>query len=83
MDPTASPLESGFSQQDTPCLLIEDSQPESQAPDDAEVAAAAAGGARFPLLSRHLPHLLPPHKDDPESVRVPSSFANGGSDFFG
>ncbi|KAF5925498.1 hypothetical protein HPG69_001945 [Diceros bicornis minor] len=50
MDPTGSQLDSDFSQQDTPCLIIEDSQPESQVLDD-------DSGSHFSMLSRHLPNL--------------------------
>ncbi|XP_043933470.1 TP53-binding protein 1 isoform X2 [Protopterus annectens] len=34
MEPGGSQLESDFSQQDTPCLIVEDSQPESEIPED-------------------------------------------------
>ncbi|XP_026922886.2 TP53-binding protein 1 isoform X3 [Acinonyx jubatus] len=57
MDPTGSQLDSDFSQQDTPCLIIEDSQPESQVLED-------DSGSRFSLLSRHLPNLQT-HKENP------------------
>lgn len=60
MDPTGSQLESDFSQQDTPCLIIEDSQPESQVLDD-------DSGSRFSMLSRHLPNLQT-HKENPVLV---------------
>nr|XP_023414513.1 TP53-binding protein 1 isoform X2 [Loxodonta africana] len=56
MDPTGSQLDSDFSQQDTPCLIIEDSQPESQVLDDS--------GSHFSMLSRHLPNLQT-HKENP------------------
>ncbi|XP_048189089.1 LOW QUALITY PROTEIN: TP53-binding protein 1 [Perognathus longimembris pacificus] len=57
MDPTGSQLDSDFSQQDTPCLIIEDSQPESQVLED-------ESGSRFSMLSRHLPNLQM-HKENP------------------
>ncbi|KAI5129342.1 Tp53-Binding Protein 1 [Manis pentadactyla] len=57
MDPTGSQLDSDFSQQDTPCLIIEDSQPESQVPED-------DSGSHFGMLSRHLPNLQT-HKESP------------------
>ncbi|XP_016067086.1 PREDICTED: tumor suppressor p53-binding protein 1 isoform X2 [Miniopterus natalensis] len=57
MDPTGSQLDSDFSQQDTPCLIIEDSQPESQVLDD-------DSGSHFSVLSRHLPNLQM-HKENP------------------
>ncbi|XP_006883270.1 PREDICTED: tumor suppressor p53-binding protein 1 [Elephantulus edwardii] len=57
MDPTGSHLDSDFSQQDTPCLIIEDSQPENQVLDD-------DSGSHFSVLSRHLPNLQS-HKENP------------------
>ncbi|XP_017650878.1 TP53-binding protein 1 isoform X2 [Nannospalax galili] len=57
MDPTGSQLDSDFSQQDTPCLIIEDSQPESQVLED-------DSGSHFSMLSRHLPNLQM-HKENP------------------
>ncbi|KAL1786576.1 tumor suppressor p53-binding protein 1 isoform X1 [Sigmodon hispidus] len=57
MDPTGSQLDSDFSQQDTPCLIIEDSQPESQVLED-------NAGSHFSVLSRHLPNLQI-HKENP------------------
>nr|XP_012622057.1 tumor suppressor p53-binding protein 1 isoform X3 [Microcebus murinus] len=57
MDPTGSQLDSDFSQQDTPCLIIEDSQPESQVLED-------DSGSHFGVLSRHLPNLQT-HKENP------------------
>nr|KAF6503140.1 tumor protein p53 binding protein 1 [Molossus molossus] len=57
MDPTGSQLDSDFSQQDTPCLIIEDSQPESQVLED-------DSGSHFSILSRHLPNLQTP-KENP------------------
>ncbi|XP_037358240.1 TP53-binding protein 1 isoform X6 [Talpa occidentalis] len=57
MDPPGSQLDSDFSQQDTPCLIIEDSQPESQALED-------DSSSHFSMLSRHLPNLQT-HKENP------------------
>uniref|UniRef100_A0A4W2GJ48 TP53-binding protein 1 n=1 Tax=Bos indicus x Bos taurus TaxID=30522 RepID=A0A4W2GJ48_BOBOX len=57
MDPTGSQLDSDFSQQDTPCLIIEDSQPESQVLED-------DSGSHFSVLARHLPNLQT-HKENP------------------
>ncbi|XP_011225745.1 TP53-binding protein 1 isoform X2 [Ailuropoda melanoleuca] len=57
MDPTGSQLDSDFSQQDTPCLIIEDSQPESQVLED-------DSGSHFSMISRHLPNLQT-HKENP------------------
>ncbi|XP_051039553.1 TP53-binding protein 1 isoform X2 [Phodopus roborovskii] len=57
MDPTGSQLDSDFSQQDTPCLIIEDSQPESQVLEE-------DAGSHFSMLSRHLPNLQI-HKENP------------------
>ncbi|XP_074145525.1 TP53-binding protein 1 isoform X2 [Sminthopsis crassicaudata] len=50
MDPPESQVDSDFSQQGTPCLIIEDSQLESQAQED-------DSGSHFSMLSRHLPNL--------------------------
>lgn len=60
MDPTGSQLDSDFSQQDTPCLIIEDSQPESQVLEE-------DAGSHFSVLSRHLPNLQM-HKENPALV---------------
>ncbi|XP_043346017.1 TP53-binding protein 1 isoform X4 [Cervus canadensis] len=57
MDPTGSQLDSDFSQQDTPCLIIEDSQPESQVLED-------DSGSHFSVLTRHLPNLQT-HNENP------------------
>ncbi|KAM4749014.1 TP53-binding protein 1 [Rhinophrynus dorsalis] len=51
MDPTSSHLDPDFSQQDTPCLIVEDSQPESLGTED------DLERARFGLLAQHLPNL--------------------------
>ncbi|XP_019688136.2 TP53-binding protein 1 isoform X3 [Felis catus] len=74
MDPTGSQLDSDFSQQDTPCLIIEDSQPESQVLED-------DSGSRFSLLSRHLPNLQT-HKENPvlDVVSNPEQTAGEGGD---
>ncbi|XP_075388292.1 TP53-binding protein 1 isoform X2 [Tenrec ecaudatus] len=71
MDPTGSQLDSDFSQQDTPCLIIEDSQPESQPLED-------DSGSHFSVLSRHLPHLQT-HKESPvlDAVSNPEQTAGG------
>nr|XP_033775971.1 TP53-binding protein 1 isoform X2 [Geotrypetes seraphini] len=51
MDPSGSQLDPDFSQQDTPCLIVEDSQPESAiTEDDTE-------RAKFGLLARHISQL--------------------------
>lgn len=60
MDPTGSQLDSDFSQQDTPCLIIDDSQPESQVLEE-------DAGSHFSVLSRHLPNLQM-HKENPVLV---------------
>ncbi|XP_011353296.1 TP53-binding protein 1 isoform X2 [Pteropus vampyrus] len=57
MDPSGSQLDSDFSQQDTPCLIIEDSQAESEVLED-------DSGSHFSILSRHLPNLQT-HKENP------------------
>ncbi|XP_024588293.1 TP53-binding protein 1 isoform X4 [Neophocaena asiaeorientalis asiaeorientalis] len=72
MDPTGSQLESDFSQQDTPCLIIEDSQPESQVLDD-------DSGSRFSMLSRHLPNLQT-HKENPVLDVVSNSEQTAGEE---
>ncbi|XP_066885214.1 TP53-binding protein 1 isoform X13 [Kogia breviceps] len=72
MDPTGSHLESDFSQQDTPCLIIEDSQPESQVLDD-------DSGSRFSMLSRHLPNLQT-HKENPVLDVVSNSEPTAGEE---
>ncbi|XP_019500423.1 PREDICTED: tumor suppressor p53-binding protein 1 [Hipposideros armiger] len=64
MDPTGSQLDSDFSQQDTPCLIIEDSQPESQVQED-------DSASHFSMLSRHLPNLQT-HKENPMLDVVPN-----------
>ncbi|XP_040198468.1 TP53-binding protein 1 isoform X3 [Rana temporaria] len=51
MDPTRSQLDSDFSQQDTPCLIVEDSQPESLGTED------DLDRARFGLPPHHLSNL--------------------------
>ncbi|XP_066448796.1 TP53-binding protein 1 isoform X4 [Eleutherodactylus coqui] len=51
MDPSRSQPDSDFSQQDAPCLIVEDSQPESLGTED------DLDRARFGLLAQHLPHL--------------------------
>ncbi|XP_029430830.1 TP53-binding protein 1 isoform X3 [Rhinatrema bivittatum] len=51
MDPSGSQLDPDLSQQDTPCLIVEDSQPES------EVIGDDPERAKFGLLARHLSHL--------------------------
>ncbi|XP_053319741.1 TP53-binding protein 1 [Spea bombifrons] len=51
MDPTSSQLDPDFSQQGTPCLIVEDSQPESAGTED------DLDRARFGLLAQHLPNL--------------------------
>ncbi|KAM6202488.1 TP53-binding protein 1 [Rhynchocyon petersi] len=65
MDPTGSHLDSDFSQQGTPCLIIEDSQPESQVLED-------DSGSHFSMLSRHLPNLQA-HKENPVQEDMPPS----------
>ncbi|CAI9550856.1 unnamed protein product [Staurois parvus] len=52
MDPTRSQLDSDFSPQDTPCLIVEDSQPESLGTEEDDLDRA-----RFGLLPQHLSNL--------------------------
>ncbi|XP_043379243.1 TP53-binding protein 1 isoform X7 [Chelonia mydas] len=54
MDPSQSQLDLGFSQQDTPCLIVEDSQPES-----AVIEEDTAHGC-ISLLALHLPNCKSP-----------------------
>eukprot|EP00079_Xenopus_tropicalis_P015248 XP_004912689.1 PREDICTED: tumor suppressor p53-binding protein 1 isoform X2 [Xenopus tropicalis] len=54
MDPSKNQLDTDFSQQDTPCLIVEDSQPESVVAED------DLDRARFGLLAHHLPDLQAP-----------------------
>ncbi|XP_076983758.1 TP53-binding protein 1 isoform X9 [Tamandua tetradactyla] len=70
MDPTGSQLDSDFSQQDTPCLIIEDSQPESQDLED-------DSDSHFSMLSRHLPNLQT-HKENPVLDVVPNPEQTAG-----
>ncbi|XP_057577884.1 TP53-binding protein 1 isoform X3 [Hippopotamus amphibius kiboko] len=72
MDPTGSQLDSDFSQQDTPCLIIEDSQPESQVLED-------DSGSHFSVLSRHLPNLQT-HKENPVLDVVSSTEQTAGEE---
>ncbi|OCT89674.1 TP53-binding protein 1 isoform X2 [Xenopus laevis] len=54
MDPSRIQLDPDFSQQDTPCLIVEDSQPESVVAED------DLDRARFGLPAHHLPDLQAP-----------------------
>ncbi|KAM9311899.1 TP53-binding protein 1 [Gastrophryne carolinensis] len=65
MEPTRSQLDSDFSQQDTPCLIVEDSQPESLGTED------DLDRARFGLLPQQLSNLQP-HVESPVLELVPS-----------
>ncbi|XP_072201240.1 TP53-binding protein 1 isoform X2 [Excalfactoria chinensis] len=50
MEPVGSPLDPGLSQQGTPCLIVEDSQPEGAGPEqDAERACLGVLVRRLPL----------------------------------
>ncbi|XP_073424685.1 TP53-binding protein 1 isoform X2 [Dendrobates tinctorius] len=51
MDPGRSQLDSDFSQQEAPCFIVEDSQPESLGTE------VDLDHARFGLLAQHLPQL--------------------------
>ncbi|XP_074091334.1 TP53-binding protein 1 isoform X1 [Macrotis lagotis] len=69
MDPPESRLDSDFSQQGTPCLLVEDSQAESQAQEEDP-------GSHLSVLSRHLPHLQTPKEGPgPDVVEDPEQTA--------
>ncbi|XP_068131395.1 TP53-binding protein 1 isoform X2 [Hyperolius riggenbachi] len=64
MDPTRSQLDSDFSQENTPCLIVEDSQPESLGTED------DLDRARFGLLPQHLSSLQS-HVESPVLDFVP------------
>ncbi|XP_065590259.1 TP53-binding protein 1 [Cyrtonyx montezumae] len=50
MEPVGSPLDLGLSEQGTPCLIVEDSQPEDACPEqDAEQACLGVLALRLPL----------------------------------
>ncbi|XP_069622221.1 TP53-binding protein 1 [Ranitomeya imitator] len=51
MDPSSSQLDTDFSQQEAPCFIVEDSQPESLGTE------VDLDHARFGLLAQHLPQL--------------------------
>ncbi|XP_014340373.1 TP53-binding protein 1 isoform X2 [Latimeria chalumnae] len=64
MDPNGSQLESDFSQQDTPCLIVEDSQPESLVlEEDPDYGYRS-------LLARRLSNLQP-RESSPELISAP------------
>ncbi|XP_075063979.1 TP53-binding protein 1 isoform X3 [Mixophyes fleayi] len=69
MDPSKSQLDPDFSQQDTPCLIVEDSQPESLGTED------DLDRARFGLLVQHLPN-LPSQVESPVLDIVPGCPSN-------
>ncbi|XP_073509249.1 TP53-binding protein 1 [Phyllobates terribilis] len=54
MDPSRSQLDTDFSQQEAPCFIVEDSQPESLGTE------VDLDHARFGLLAQHLPQLESP-----------------------
>ncbi|XP_069481255.1 TP53-binding protein 1 isoform X3 [Ambystoma mexicanum] len=56
MDPNESQLDPDFSQQETPCLIVADSQPESANTEDDHERA------HFGLLARHISTLQSPEK---------------------
>ncbi|XP_015728704.1 TP53-binding protein 1 isoform X3 [Coturnix japonica] len=71
MEPAGSPLDPGLSQQGTPCLIVEDSQPEAAGAErDAERACLGALVRRLPLRRSPSPVL--------EIVRAPSSSRGAG-----
>ncbi|XP_063781983.1 TP53-binding protein 1 isoform X2 [Pseudophryne corroboree] len=69
MDPSNSQLDPDFSQQNTPCLIVEDSQPESLGTED------DLERARFGLLVQHLP-TLPSQIESPVLDFVPGCPSN-------
>ncbi|XP_043349832.1 TP53-binding protein 1 isoform X5 [Dermochelys coriacea] len=72
MDPSQSQLDLGFSQQDTPCLIVEDSQPES-----AVIEEDTAHGC-ISLLALHLPNCKSPVLEMMTSPQGSKLAAGGG-----
>ncbi|XP_032624546.1 TP53-binding protein 1 isoform X5 [Chelonoidis abingdonii] len=58
MDPSQSQLDLGFSQQDTPCLIVEDSQPESAVIEE-DTAYGCLSLLALPLPNGQSPVLVP------------------------
>ncbi|XP_050823140.1 TP53-binding protein 1 isoform X5 [Gopherus flavomarginatus] len=58
MDPSQSQLDLGFSQQDTPCLIVEDSQPESAVIEE-DTAHGCLSLLALPLPNCQSPVLVP------------------------
>ncbi|XP_039347025.1 TP53-binding protein 1 isoform X3 [Mauremys reevesii] len=58
MDPSQSQLDLGFSQQDTPCLIVEDSQPESAVIEE-DTAHGCLSLLALPLPNCESPVLVP------------------------
>ncbi|XP_069839959.1 TP53-binding protein 1 isoform X2 [Dendropsophus ebraccatus] len=73
MEPSRSQLDSDFSQQDTPCLIVEDSQPETLGTED------DLDRARFGLLPQHLTH-LESQVESPVMDFVPGKPSIGGKE---
>uniref|UniRef100_A0A8C3IJM4 TP53-binding protein 1 n=1 Tax=Chrysemys picta bellii TaxID=8478 RepID=A0A8C3IJM4_CHRPI len=73
MDPSQSQLDLGFSQQDTPCLIVEDSQPESAVIED-----TAHGCLR--LLALPLPNCQSPVLEIMTSPQGSKLAAGGGGE---
>ncbi|XP_021262780.1 TP53-binding protein 1 isoform X4 [Numida meleagris] len=72
MEPVGSPLDPGLSQQGTPCLIVEDSQPEGAGPEqDVEQACLGVLARRLPLRRSPSPVL--------EVVRGPSGSRTAAS----
>ncbi|CAM5146243.1 unnamed protein product [Eretmochelys imbricata] len=76
MDPSQSQLDLGFSQQDTPCLIVEDSQPES-----AVIEEDAAHGC-ISLLALRLPNCKSPvlEMTSPQGSKLVAGGGGGGED---
>uniref|UniRef100_A0A8C4Y0N1 TP53-binding protein 1 n=1 Tax=Gopherus evgoodei TaxID=1825980 RepID=A0A8C4Y0N1_9SAUR len=74
MDPSQSQLDLGFSQQDTPCLIVEDSQPES-----AVIEEDTAHGC-LSLLALPLPNCQSPVLEIMTSPQGSKLAAGGGED---
>uniref|UniRef100_A0A452GGB7 TP53-binding protein 1 n=1 Tax=Gopherus agassizii TaxID=38772 RepID=A0A452GGB7_9SAUR len=74
MDPSQSQLDLGFSQQDTPCLIVEDSQPESAVTEEDTAHGCLS------LLALPLPNCQSPVLEIMTSPQGSKLAAGGGED---
>lgn len=72
MEGSGSQLDPGFSQQDTPRLIVEDSQPESAGAEDAEQACLGVLARRLPARQSPSPVLVSVRKGDGTGRRGPA-----------